>query len=162
MEKADRDDWWPRWVWVGECFFWYWLTRVVLDKFHRAIKRLCVCVKLGCGNYLLLLPQIATCLLYLFTDAVWLTVCAMPPSLIGLHVRFSKFYQVSALHETPCGDAIKFRTLFSAFIVDETPVIRLSICWALLKLRFSDWWQFLEIWGFPHQVFNGEEEYFRK
>ena len=44
MEKADRDDWWPRWVWVGECFFWYQLTLVVPDKFHRAIKWLCVCV----------------------------------------------------------------------------------------------------------------------
>jgi len=29
---------------VGECFFWYWLTRVVLHKFHTAVKRLCVCV----------------------------------------------------------------------------------------------------------------------
>jgi len=30
---------------VGECFFWYWLTRVFPDKFHRAVKRLCcVCV----------------------------------------------------------------------------------------------------------------------
>jgi len=28
---------------VGECFFWYRLTRVVPDKFHRAVKRLCVC-----------------------------------------------------------------------------------------------------------------------
>ena len=44
MEKADTDDWWPRWVWVGECFFWYRLTRVFPDKFHRAVKRLCVCV----------------------------------------------------------------------------------------------------------------------
>ena len=33
-------------AWVGECFFWYRLTRVVLDKFHRAVKQLCVCV---CG-----------------------------------------------------------------------------------------------------------------
>jgi len=44
MEKADWDDWWPRWVWVGECFFWYQLTRVVPDKFHRAVKWLRVCV----------------------------------------------------------------------------------------------------------------------
>jgi len=45
MEKTDRYDWWPRWVWVGECFFWYRLTWVVPDKFHRAIKRLwVVCV----------------------------------------------------------------------------------------------------------------------
>ena len=29
---------------VGECFFWYRLTRVVPDKFHRAVKRLCLCV----------------------------------------------------------------------------------------------------------------------
>jgi len=29
---------------VGECFFWYRLTRVVPDNFHRAVKRLCVCV----------------------------------------------------------------------------------------------------------------------
>jgi len=32
---------------VGECFFWYRLTRVFPDKFHRAVKRLCcvLCVK---------------------------------------------------------------------------------------------------------------------
>jgi len=29
---------------VGECFFWYRLTRVVPDNFHRAVKRLCVCM----------------------------------------------------------------------------------------------------------------------
>jgi len=29
---------------VGECFFWYRLTWVVPDKFHRAVKRLCACV----------------------------------------------------------------------------------------------------------------------
>jgi len=29
---------------VGECFFWYRLTRVFPDKFHRAVKWLCVCV----------------------------------------------------------------------------------------------------------------------
>jgi len=33
---------------VGECFFWYRLTRVFPDKFHRAVKRMCVCV---CGFY---------------------------------------------------------------------------------------------------------------
>jgi len=43
MEEANRDIWWPQWVWVGECFFWYWLTLVVLDKIHRAVKWLCVC-----------------------------------------------------------------------------------------------------------------------
>ena len=31
---------------VGECFFWYRLTRVFPDKFYRAVKRLCVCVLL--------------------------------------------------------------------------------------------------------------------
>jgi len=29
---------------LGECFFWYRLTRVVPDTFHRAVKQLCVCV----------------------------------------------------------------------------------------------------------------------
>jgi len=29
-------------VQVGECFFWFWLTQVVPDKIHRAIKWLCV------------------------------------------------------------------------------------------------------------------------
>jgi len=28
----------------GWMFFWYRLTRVFPDKFHRAVKRLCVCV----------------------------------------------------------------------------------------------------------------------
>ena len=40
--ETDRDDLWPRWEWVGECFFWYWLTRVVPDKIQRAVKRLCL------------------------------------------------------------------------------------------------------------------------
>ena len=31
-------------LYLGECFFWYQLTRVVPDKIHRAVKRLCVCV----------------------------------------------------------------------------------------------------------------------
>jgi len=36
---------------VGECFFWYRLTRVFLDKFHRAVKRLCVvCVCVSVCN----------------------------------------------------------------------------------------------------------------
>jgi len=29
-------------MWVDECFFWYRLTRVVLDKIHRALQWLCV------------------------------------------------------------------------------------------------------------------------
>jgi len=29
---------------VGECFFWYWLTPVVLERVERAVKRLCVFV----------------------------------------------------------------------------------------------------------------------
>jgi len=30
--KLIKDVWWTGWVWVGECFFWYRPTRVVLDK----------------------------------------------------------------------------------------------------------------------------------
>jgi len=43
MEEADRvfDDYDGC---VGECFFWYRLTRVVPDKIQRAVKQLCVCV----------------------------------------------------------------------------------------------------------------------
>ena len=36
---------------VGECFFWYRLTRVFPDKFHRAVKWLCVCVWLKNGRW---------------------------------------------------------------------------------------------------------------
>jgi len=35
---------------VGECFFWYRLTRVFPDKFHRTVKRLCVCVEKDEGS----------------------------------------------------------------------------------------------------------------
>ena len=30
--KLMKDVWWSGWMWVGECFFWYWPTRVVPDK----------------------------------------------------------------------------------------------------------------------------------
>jgi len=53
--KQIRDDWWPRWVWVGECFFWCWLTRVVPDKIHRAVKQLCVWGGQPCLNQKLFL-----------------------------------------------------------------------------------------------------------
>ena len=36
---------------VGECFFWYRLTRVFPDKFHRAVKRLCVNVNVPEGEF---------------------------------------------------------------------------------------------------------------
>jgi len=56
---------------VGECFFWYWLTQVILDKIHRAINScssivhysdfdlccyvMCICNKLlGFVNWMLL------------------------------------------------------------------------------------------------------------
>ena len=39
--KMIKDVQWSRWVWVGECFFWYWPTRVVPDK--RPLNG-CVCV----------------------------------------------------------------------------------------------------------------------
>jgi len=37
------------WVWVGECFFWYRLTRVVLDK--GLLNGLCVCYWLQIRKY---------------------------------------------------------------------------------------------------------------
>jgi len=47
---------------VGECFFWYQLTRVVPDKFHRAVKRLCVCVCVcHCHSY-------SSCLMTVLVD----------------------------------------------------------------------------------------------
>ena len=30
--KLIKDVWWSGWMWVGDCFFWYWPTRVVPDK----------------------------------------------------------------------------------------------------------------------------------
>jgi len=39
--KLIKDVWWSRWVWVGECFFWYRPTRVVPDQ--RPLNG-CVCV----------------------------------------------------------------------------------------------------------------------
>jgi len=39
--KLIKDVRWSGWVWVGECFFWYWLTQVVPDQ--RPLN-CCVCV----------------------------------------------------------------------------------------------------------------------
>jgi len=36
---------------VGECFFWYRLTRVVPDNFHRAVKQLCVLCDKDCAGH---------------------------------------------------------------------------------------------------------------
>jgi len=50
---------------VGECFFWYRLTQVFPDKFHRAVKRLCcVCVSGQSSfiSFLQLLRSIASAL----------------------------------------------------------------------------------------------------
>jgi len=35
-KKLIKIGWWPGW-WVGECFFWYRLTRVVPDKGHKTV-----------------------------------------------------------------------------------------------------------------------------
>ena len=42
-KKLIKNGWWSGW-WVGECFFWYWLTRVVPGR--RAVKRLLLFVGL--------------------------------------------------------------------------------------------------------------------
>jgi len=67
--KQLRDNWWPRYVLVGECFFWYQLTRVVPDKILRAVKWLCVYV----------------CMWWTFV-AVAPCVC---PSVFSLFLRFT-------------------------------------------------------------------------
>jgi len=42
--KLIKDVWWSGWVWVGECFFWYWHTCVVPDKGPLiGCVRVCVC-----------------------------------------------------------------------------------------------------------------------
>jgi len=43
--KLIKDVWWTGWVWVGECFFWYWPTRVVPDK---GPLNGCVCACVSC------------------------------------------------------------------------------------------------------------------
>jgi len=43
----------------------------------------------------------------------------------------------------------------SAFIVDKTSFIHLSICWTVSKLRASDWTAVGEIWVFPRQIVEG-------
>ena len=41
MEKGDKGSTMIRMVWVGECFFWYWPTRVVPDQ--RPLNGRCCC-----------------------------------------------------------------------------------------------------------------------
>ena len=41
--KQIWDNWWSHQVWAGECFFWYWLNRVVPDKIQRAVICVYVC-----------------------------------------------------------------------------------------------------------------------
>ena len=42
-----KDVWWPGWVWVCECFFWYRPTRVVPDK-GPLNGCVCVCIVTAC------------------------------------------------------------------------------------------------------------------
>ena len=37
-----KDVWWSRWMWVGECYFWYRLARVVQ---YKGLLNSCVCVR---------------------------------------------------------------------------------------------------------------------
>ena len=41
--KVTKEARWSEWVWVGECFFWYWPTRVVPDQ--RPLNRRCCCCR---------------------------------------------------------------------------------------------------------------------
>ena len=67
---------------VGECFFWYRLTRVVPYKIHRAVKRLCVCVCCGldAGDYEGALARL-TEMIYLLQDQL-----SLLSSATGQHV----------------------------------------------------------------------------
>ena len=43
--KVIKEERWSGWVWVGECFFWYWPTRVVPDQ--RPLNGRCCCCQCG-------------------------------------------------------------------------------------------------------------------
>ena len=62
--KLIEDVRWSGWVWVGECFFWYWPTRVVLHK--RPLSScvcvcVCVCIVHRCCGMLLMLYRSTWC-----------------------------------------------------------------------------------------------------
>jgi len=68
----------PWWVWVGECFFWYRLTRVVPGQ--RVVKRLwvcvCACVYYSCG------PELYAQLVDALLTVVWCRFIADDPVLM--------------------------------------------------------------------------------
>jgi len=88
---------------VGECFFWYRLTRVFPDKFHRAVKWLCVvcvCVSLSLPAFLLV---VCLCTFFISTpfyaDRFHIRQCT---SIAIVYLEFS----------------ISWIALFSSFLVD--------------------------------------------
>jgi len=86
---------------VGECFFWYRLTRVFPDKFHRAVKRLCVlcvicqllifivpCLKCHIGDKSLLNIVIYTGVHFLSGhSAWWFMMFYWKPRILGFSVE---------------------------------------------------------------------------
>jgi len=72
---------------VGECFFWYRLTRVVPDNFHRAVKRLCVCVCVSDKNMMYSFLWDAICKLMKWVCTVFLFRTVKPVTVNhGVHM----------------------------------------------------------------------------
>ena len=70
--KVIKEVRWPGWVWTGECFFWYWPTRVVPDK--RPLNGCCWCC---CCQISLQLLQLETSN-FLHLLATWSFSFVMP------------------------------------------------------------------------------------
>jgi len=93
---------------VGECFFWYRLTRVFPDKFHRAVKRLCVCVCNGLRVRIKFMgqygrPPLATAwlLVLLFTQTHKLAMVGI----VNYLCRLAKEEDLVLMQETSLSDA---------------------------------------------------------
>jgi len=91
--KLIKDVWWPGWVWMSECFFWYWPTRVVSDK--RPLNGcVCVCV--------CVCPYVMDCLTYAaqFSSPVssWQSQWVWKKTLLTLFVRLCYHCHVQSLN----------------------------------------------------------------
>ena len=112
---------------VGECFFWYRLTRVVPDKIHKAVKWLCV--------YVCWLFWQTVFLGHLLRDDLINPVKMSVRPYVRPSVRTSTIKHNAAINQIVV--FVRVDETFTTIWLSRSSEVRVNVTW---DLKFQKWW----------------------
>jgi len=124
---------------VGECFFWYRLTRVVPDKIHKAVKWLCVyvCWLFWQNSFLghLLRDDLINLVKVSICPYVHPSVRTYIRTSVRTYIHMSTFKLNAAINQIVV--FVRVDETFMTIWLSRSSEVRVNVTW---DLKFQKWW----------------------